>query len=233
LFILELPKEWEFYYFERGVSMNNRRDFLYNCAIASFLGITFSAQTSAGIFNRKVCPFCTIPDTHPNALLGQVKWDRKDFRYFMAGRDVYDMEQEVWDNEFKLAFDSWAKVTPLTFRQVTSEEEYDIIISVGNRKRESFGKSGGVLAWAQLPTTKNFDGVLLSKFDLAENWITPKELITEHGAVLRSVAAHEIGHLLGLSHSNDPDALMYPYINNALEPRSDDIKKIQKLYGKP
>ncbi len=213
--------------------MNNRRDFLYNCAIASFLGITFSAQTSAGIFNRKVCPFCTIPDTHPNALLGQVKWDRKDFRYFIAGRDTYDMEQEVWDNEFKLAFDSWAKVTPLTFRQVTSEEEYDIIISVGNRKKQSFGKSGGVLAWAQLPTTKNFDGVLLSKFDLAENWITPKELITEHGTVLRSVAAHEIGHLLGLSHSNDPDALMYPYINNALEPRSDDIKKIQKLYGKP
>ena len=68
---------------------------------------------------------------------------------------------------------------------------------------------------------------------MAENWILPVEAITEYGTILRSVAAHEIGHLLGLDHSNDPDALMYPYINDALEPREDDTKKIQRLYGKP
>jgi predicted Zn-dependent protease len=213
--------------------MNNRRNFLYNCAIASFLGVTFAADSSAGIFNKRACPFCNNPDISPNALLGNVKWDRKDFRYFIAGRDTYDMERDVWDNEFRLAFDSWSKVTPLRFNQVEAGKECDIVISVGNRKRQKFGKAGGVLAWAQLPSTKNFDGVLISKFDLAENWITPVESIAEHGTILRSVAAHEIGHLLGLSHSDNPDALMYPYINNALQPREDDIKKIQKLYGKP
>ena len=213
--------------------MNNRRDFLYNCAIASFIGITFTADSSAGIFNKRACPFCSNPEPNPNALLGNVKWDRKDFRYFIAGRDTYDMERDVWDNEFRLAFDSWSQVTPLKFHQVEGDKECDIVISVGNRKRQSFGKTGGVLAWAQLPSTRNFDGVLISKFDLAENWITPMESIAEHGTVLRSVAAHEIGHLLGLSHSNDRDALMYPYINNALKPREDDINKIQRLYGKP
>ena len=45
------------------------------------------------------------------------------------------------------------------------------------------------------------------------------------------MAAHEIGHLLGLDHSEDENALMFPYINNALKPREDDIIKIQQLYG--
>ena len=102
-----------------------------------------------------------------------------------------------------------------------------------SRRKEGFGKQGGVLAWAQLPSSKDFDGILLSKFDLAENWITPVESITEHGTILRTVAAHEIGHLLGLHHSDNRDALMYPYVNGALAPRQDDINKIQRLYGKP
>lgn len=50
------------------------------------------------------------------------------------------------------------------------------------------------------------------------------------------VAAHEFGHSLGLSHSTDPGALMYP--NYAFsEPSTyslpqDDINGIQAIYGK-
>lgn len=50
------------------------------------------------------------------------------------------------------------------------------------------------------------------------------------------VAAHEFGHSLGLSHSTDPGALMYP--NYAYrEPSTyslpqDDINGIQTIYGK-
>lgn len=50
------------------------------------------------------------------------------------------------------------------------------------------------------------------------------------------VAAHEFGHSLGLSHSTDPGALMYP--NYAFrEPSNytlpqDDINGIQAIYGK-
>ena len=85
------------------------------------------------------------------------------------------------------------------------------------------------MAWAQMPPYLNFDGQLLTVFDLAENWILPEE---KRGIILRTVAAHEIGHLLGLYHSEDETALMHPYINDALKPRADDIEKIQLLYGK-
>ena len=45
------------------------------------------------------------------------------------------------------------------------------------------------------------------------------------------VATHELGHSLGLSHSRDPKALMFPYYGLTDKLGQDDIKAIQYLYG--
>lgn len=55
------------------------------------------------------------------------------------------------------------------------------------------------------------------------------------GIDLYSVAAHEIGHSLGLKHSQSTQALMAPfyqgYTGDTIFLQADDIKGIQHLYG--
>ena len=50
---------------------------------------------------------------------------------------------------------------------------------------------------------------------------------------------HKIGHCLGLTHSQSADSIMYPTFKHELSKQSldilsqEDIKRIQKAYGKP
>ena len=48
------------------------------------------------------------------------------------------------------------------------------------------------------------------------------------------MAAHEVGHSLGLDHSEDPNSLMNAYYGNfesEASLRPDDINGIQRIYG--
>ncbi|MEJ7608494.1 MAG: matrixin family metalloprotease [Bryobacteraceae bacterium] len=50
---------------------------------------------------------------------------------------------------------------------------------------------------------------------------------------LYSVILHELGHALGLGHSDQPAAVMYPYYRRAGELHVEDIEALLKLYAAP
>jgi predicted Zn-dependent protease len=62
-------------------------------------------------------------------------------------------------------------------------------------------------------------------------------VVSQTGTNLFLVAAHELGHSLGLFHSDKKESLMYPVYRFSTSPANfhlsqDDIEGIQSLYGK-
>lgn len=54
-----------------------------------------------------------------------------------------------------------------------------------------------------------------------------------HGAPLVSTTVHELMHLLGLAHSDDPVSIMRPELSRWDQPTQDDIDALQAMYGPP
>ncbi len=97
-----------------------------------------------------------------------------------------------------------------------------------------FDGSGGVLAHAFFPSPPNPESIAGdTHFDDAELWEIGDGL---GGAAfdLTWVAVHEFGHALGVGHSSDPNAVMYPFVSPTTVfagLAQDDINGICSLYN--
>lgn len=95
-----------------------------------------------------------------------------------------------------------------------------------------------IFSYFYQPTYFYITGVFLSAeisgdmhFDNDEEFTYKKN----YGTDLLWVATHEAGHSLGLEHSAEQNAVMYPWYQGGLgdfDLRHDDIVGIQTLYGK-
>jgi hypothetical protein len=157
------------------------------------------------------------------------RWNTPDLSYyFVNGTDKLDGDTER--DVIRRAFAIWAAQTPLNFTEAASENDANIVIgwaSGDHGDGDPFDGPGDVLAHASFPNPYDDRQVFLH-FDDDERWVNSESRDVD----LLTVAAHEIGHTLGLAHSNDPGALMYPSYDG---PRrflgDDDIAGIQDLYG--
>jgi hypothetical protein len=157
------------------------------------------------------------------------QWSRLDLTYiFLNGSDALPGDEE--HDLVRAAFALWAAETPLTFTEVTSQDEADILIgwaSGDHGDGDPFDGPGRVLAHATFPNPYT-EGQVDLHFDEDERWVNSESRNVD----LLTVAAHEIGHTLGLAHSDDPNALMFAAYQG---PRrflgADDIQGIQALYG--
>jgi len=173
-------------------------------------------------------PRCGCPDF--NLDTNPKKWQSGHLTYCIVNRDA-DLDPEVWDRLIADAFDSWAKVADVRFSKINHRQSANIIVDIGAGQSHHFDGPMGTLAWAYLPPKHNYMGQLMMKFDTDELWTKDAEA---QGTLLRNVAAHEIGHILGLAHSSVDTALMAPYYSvNVFCPQEEDISRIQELYGKP
>ncbi len=157
------------------------------------------------------------------------QWGKTSINYYFingTGKINGNTERDL----IRAAFALWAEETPLTFNEVSDSTQADILIGWAEGEHgdgDSFDGPGDVLAHASYPNPYEERQVFLH-FDDSERWVNSETLNVD----LLTVAAHEIGHNLGLDHSIDPNALMYPSYS---EPHrflgQDDIAGVQSLYG--
>ncbi|PIA55580.1 hypothetical protein AQUCO_00700113v1 [Aquilegia coerulea] len=127
---------------------------------------------------------------------------------------------------FVKVFAKWSAVSPFSFAEITDYNAADIKIGVHSRDHGDgypFDGPGGVLAHAYPPS----DGRL--HIDADEKW----SIGALAGYIdLQSVVLHEVGHILGLGHSADEGALMYPSMGRGISKdiSQDDIQGIHALY---
>ncbi|WAR03602.1 MMP16-like protein [Mya arenaria] len=167
---------------------------------------------------------------HKRYVTANSKWEKNDLTYRIENTTP-DLSPGRVRRILSDAFKVWSVVTPLTFTEVMHSDA-DILIQFSEGYHDDgypFDGKGSVLAHAFFPgNSKGGD----THFDDAETWT----FNSTDGVDLFMVAAHEFGHALGLAHSSNTEALMYPwyqgYTDNFRLPY-DDVQGIQTLYGSP
>ncbi|CAI5773314.1 metalloproteinase-20 [Podarcis lilfordi] len=195
----------------------------------AFFGLRVTGKldySTMGVMKR---PRCGVPDVANYRLFpGEPKWKKNTLTYRVT-KYTSSLSHADVDKAVEMGLKAWSAAAPLNFVKATSGEA-DIMISFQSGDHgDSYPFDGprGTLAHAFAPG-EGLGGD--THFDNAEKWT-----MGMNGFNLFTVAAHEFGHALGLAHSADPSALMYPTYRYqhpyGFHLPKDDVKGIQALYG--
>nr|XP_012423402.1 PREDICTED: interstitial collagenase-like [Odobenus rosmarus divergens] len=192
-----------------------------------FFGLKVTGKIDADTLNLMRQPRCGVPDIAQYVLTDRtLRWEHTHLTYRIENYTP-DLPRADVDSAIEKAFQLWSNVSPLTFTKVLRGQA-DIMISFvrGDHYDNSpFDGPDGNLAHA-FPPGPNLGGD--AHFDEDERWTK-----NYRNYNLYRVAAHELGHSLGLSHSTDIGALMYPnyMYDGHVQLSQDDINAIQAIYG--
>ena len=151
---------------------------------------------------------------------------------YVFSRFTAKISQTAQKTEIVRAMKEWERVAGVRFTPGTDADgnkTVNILFATGEHNDGyAFDGRSGVLAHTFYPAPPNTEPAAGDMhFDDDENWQVGAD------TDLYSVALHELGHALGLGHSDKPGAVMYPYYRRATSLTSEDTEAILQIYADP
>jgi peptidoglycan hydrolase-like protein with peptidoglycan-binding domain len=204
-----------------------------------FNGLPITGVLDAATLDLMSKPRCGNPDLVEGQQIDFTKvgwwnWKALSFRFENFTGDLAQNNIRIAIN---FALNQWASVAPLTFTEATSGGDIRIAWAVGDHgdgkpfDGPSTEVNPGVVAHGFYPQNGRLH------FDDDETWTDllrsmPRPVFGQRDIDLPSVALHELGHILGLGHSSDTNAVMYGYyMGRRRTLQTDDIAGIRSIYG--
>lgn len=194
---------------------------------------THIVQPRCGVPDLPLTPMAASP--HAPFVLRGCSYDRRELTYAFVNQ-TDDLPLNRQREIVRDAFSAWAAVADLGFVEVGVDDNPDFPVGWhrgghgdGSPFDDAGGPNGNTLAHAFFPPPCGGPHAGAMHFDEAETWIDDPQ---DAGIRLLQVAIHEVGHLLGLSHSNDTSAIMFAFYSpDRVSLSADDVAGITALYG--
>ncbi|XP_023145603.2 matrix metalloproteinase-17 [Amphiprion ocellaris] len=201
-------------------------------------------------------PRCSLPDIvgrmdlrrrrrRKRYALSGLRWHKTDLTWsihsYPSPSISPGLSKDLVNSIMRYGFKAWSDVAPLKFHQLPGDSSGgataggDIRVSFASLLHDDgypFDGRGGTLAHAFFPGRDEVAGD--THFDDHEIWSYGGD---SSSTDLFTVAVHEFGHALGLSHSSSDPSIMRPYYQGPVGDVStfklpmDDRLAIQQLYG--